>query len=255
METSSDVTKISAALTAAQAEFGPVAFDAVNPFFKSRYASLGSVIELARPILERHGLAVIQPVYGSNGEIGVETRIIHNSGEWISERVSLPIDTGGKSIAQAAGSTITYLRRYGLASMLGLYADEDTDANETRYVQPVATAPAKPAAPAAPPAAPQPVDPVVLALQKAGVIPSDAHQKHIDGFMALLPFEAGDPIEWKIQFGHMYRQARNSGKDTAGAVIEARGAWAAWAVENQDAVPSIAMPAWADKIIFGNTEE
>jgi len=35
----------------------------------------------------------------------------------------------GKSTAQVAGSVITYLRRYALAAILGIYADEDTDGN------------------------------------------------------------------------------------------------------------------------------
>ena len=39
----------------------PVAvFDATNPFLKSKYASLGAVIQASRPILAKHKLSLVQ---------------------------------------------------------------------------------------------------------------------------------------------------------------------------------------------------
>jgi hypothetical protein len=56
---------------------------------------------------------------------------MHTSGEWISSSISMPIgDEKGKSNAQVAGSIVTYLRRYSLASILGIYSDEDGDGNK-----------------------------------------------------------------------------------------------------------------------------
>ena len=53
---------------------------------------------------------------------------MHASGEWIESSMTLPIGDGkGISTAQSMGSIITYLRRYSLSSILGVYADEDTD--------------------------------------------------------------------------------------------------------------------------------
>lgn len=125
------ITKLAIALVKAQAEMPAAKFNATNPFFKSKYADLGSVIETARPVLAKHGLAILQPVVSSgNGRIGIRTLVIHESGEFISSDVYIPVlDEKGKSLVQSAGSIISYLRRYSLSSMLGIYADEDTDAN------------------------------------------------------------------------------------------------------------------------------
>lgn len=108
-----------------------IPFDATNPFLKNRYASLGSVIEHSRPILAKYGLSIIQPPINDGDRIGVESTLLHTSGEFITTRFTLPLgDEKGKSLAQVAGSVVTYLRRYSWASILGLYADEDTDGEE-----------------------------------------------------------------------------------------------------------------------------
>ncbi len=89
-------------------------------------------------MLKKHGLAVMQPIISrGNGSIGIRTILIHESGEYMSADVSLPItDEKGRSFAQSAGAVISYLRRYALASMLGIYADEDTDAQDDKEKQP-----------------------------------------------------------------------------------------------------------------------
>jgi len=107
----------------------PVAvFDATNPFLKSKYASLGAVIQASRPILAKHKLSLVQfPISDANG-IGVESVLAHESGEFVSERILIPLtEEKGKSRVQSAGSTLTYLRRYSWASILGMYSDEDSD--------------------------------------------------------------------------------------------------------------------------------
>ena len=149
-------TNLNAALSAAQAEFKAVAFDATNPFLKNRFASLGACIESTRPILAKHGLSVTQQPVGTGASIGVITTLRHSSGESASSEISLPLgDEKGKSQAQVAGSIITYLRRYSLSGVLGLYADEDNDGHSVQPepVKPLAAAP-KPAPVAAVKAAP-----------------------------------------------------------------------------------------------------
>lgn len=130
-DASPTIGKLATALVKAQGEMPSAKFNAQNPFLKNRYADLGSVIETARPVLKKHGLAILQPVISSgNGRIGIRTMIIHESGEFISSETFMPIiETKGQTLTQAAGSVISYLRRYTLSSMLGIYADEDTDAN------------------------------------------------------------------------------------------------------------------------------
>ena len=119
---------IAKALVAAQAEMPAVEMNATNPFLKNKYADLGAIIKTVRPVLAKHGLAFSQLAVGSGGEVGIKTMLIHESGEFLEDTITLPVsDAPGMSSAQVAGSIITYLRRYSLSAILGIYADEDTD--------------------------------------------------------------------------------------------------------------------------------
>ena len=131
MNKSESIQLLASALSKAQAEMPAIKFDSKNPFLKNDYASLGAIIAGARPVLAKHGLSVSQLTFGEDGVAGVETVLMHASGEWISQSISMPIgEEKGKSSAQVAGSIITYLRRYSLASILGIYSDEDGDGNK-----------------------------------------------------------------------------------------------------------------------------
>ncbi len=131
IEKSESIASLAKALAVAQGKFPAAKFDATNAFLKNKYASLGSIIEAAKPILAENGLSVSQLMIGGGDHIGVSTVLLHSSGEWIESTVVMPInDEKGKSAAQAAGSVVTYLRRYALASILGIYADDDTDGQQ-----------------------------------------------------------------------------------------------------------------------------
>lgn len=133
MNKSETIAKLAEALSRAQAEMPAAKFNSVNPFLKNKYADLGSIIDTAKPVLGKFGLAVTQLTFNDGDRVGVETVLTHASGEWISAQFSLPLtDEKGKSGAQVAGSIITYLRRYSLAAILGMYSDEDTDGNEVK---------------------------------------------------------------------------------------------------------------------------
>lgn len=148
MEKSDNINELAQALSTAQAQMKPASFNATNPFLKNKYADLGSVIETSKAALKDNGLAVSQLVGGEGGAISVTTILMHKSGQWISNAVSLPtLEERGKSAAQVAGSIITYLRRYSLASILGIYADEDNDGQEKTHGETKA-APAHSVAPA-----------------------------------------------------------------------------------------------------------
>ena len=130
MNHSETIGKLAEALSRAQAEMHAAKFNAVNPFLKNNYADLGSIIDTAKPTLGKYGLAVTQHPFNEGDRVGVETVLTHASGEWISSSLSLPLaEEKGKSGAQVAGSIITYLRRYTLSAVLGMYSDEDTDGN------------------------------------------------------------------------------------------------------------------------------
>jgi hypothetical protein len=135
MKSSDTLTKISPALVKAINAIEGVKKGADNPFFKSKYANLESVIEAAHDALSANGLAVMQgpgPMDGSC--ITLTTRLVHESGEWIETDFSLP---AGKMDPQAAGSAITYARRYSLMAMLCIPAvDDDGEASMPRSTKP-----------------------------------------------------------------------------------------------------------------------
>jgi len=116
------------AISAAQGEFSTVEKGKDNSFFKSKYAPLDAIIEMIRPILPKYGLAVMQFTdMPENGDgIIVETIITHQSGQYVSGRLLMPL---AKVDPQGAGSAITYGRRYALAAALNIVSDEDVDGN------------------------------------------------------------------------------------------------------------------------------
>jgi hypothetical protein len=122
MKHSESITNLAKALVAAQAELEPVKKDATNPHFKSKYASLDTLIETVRPILLKHGLVILQGGDELTDGITVETTLIHTSGEWVSAAYRLPLD---KATPQGAGSAISYGRRYGLSSLLAISTEDD----------------------------------------------------------------------------------------------------------------------------------
>jgi len=130
---SDSIAQLAKALSMAQGEMKPAKMDSFNPFLKNRYADLGSVIEAARPALTKNGLSFSQFVETSNGGVTVETLLMHASGEWLSTAITMPLgEEKGRSLVQNAGSIITYLRRYSLSAILGIYADEDIDGGEKK---------------------------------------------------------------------------------------------------------------------------
>ena len=163
MNASQSLVKLAPALVKAQGELKAAVFDSQNPFLKNKYASLGAVVDAVRPVFAKHDLAVSQLITGDGTMIAVETILLHSSGEFMGSTVSLHLgDVKGKSVAQEAGSIVTYLRRYALSAIAGVYADEDTDGNAPPVTAPKA-APAvqqpqrKPAPPVAKPV-PVPVE-------------------------------------------------------------------------------------------------
>lgn len=112
------------AILAFQSECPLITKDAVNPFFKSKYAPLDAIWKVIHPILKKHGLIVTQPVH----EGRVITAVIHaESGESISG--SFPMVAKDQT-PQSYGSAVSYARRYGLCSLLSLQTGEDDDGNE-----------------------------------------------------------------------------------------------------------------------------
>lgn len=94
------------------------------------FTPLPELIEHVKSTLSDAGLAVSQPpIVAEGGRIGASTIFIHVvTGQWVEfPPVTLP--TGNSP--QAAGSAISYARRYALASVLGVAShDDDAQAAE-----------------------------------------------------------------------------------------------------------------------------
>lgn len=114
------------ALVAAIGELQNVPKTAANPYFKSKYAPLDAIIEATRPVLNKHGLAVMQQPVFADGAAGVETTILHKAGHSTSSVLMLPLKDQSP---QGVGSAITYARRYSLAAVLGIASEDDDDGN------------------------------------------------------------------------------------------------------------------------------
>ena len=145
-EQSEHVNELYKALASAQAVLGRADKDGKNPHYRSRYATLTSVIEAVRPVFAEHGLSIMQHPHHNDGMVQLTTVIGHASGQWTRSVCSVPI--GKRNDSHALGSAISYLRRYALASVACLVQDDD-DGNQVSHVQRKSTpAPARAAAPA-----------------------------------------------------------------------------------------------------------
>lgn len=121
------IIKISTAYVAAQKEMSNAKKDSNNPFFKSKYADLNSIREAVIPVLNNHGIGVLQPTCSIDGRNYVKTILLHESGEYLESLTEILF--AKVNDAQAQGSGISYARRYGLQSMVCIGAEDD-DANK-----------------------------------------------------------------------------------------------------------------------------
>lgn len=126
MNSSNEIKEIALALSKVQSKLQPAKKDANNPFFKSTYADLNSVWDSCRELLSEFGLSVTQVNAPTENGVTVETVLMHTSGQWISGTMFLPVIEPNP---QKFGSAMTYARRYGLAAIIGIVADEDDDGN------------------------------------------------------------------------------------------------------------------------------
>jgi hypothetical protein len=135
MNKSESIAGLAAALAKAQGAMKGAVKDSANPFFKSKYADLASVVEAIRAAFSANGLSYIQTVEPSDkDEVRVETTLLHSSGEWISCGVlALPVS---KVDAQGYGSALTYARRYSLSAAAGVSTELDDDGNAASAAKP-----------------------------------------------------------------------------------------------------------------------
>lgn len=152
------IKSLAKSLVKAQSLIAGAIMDSTNPFFGSKYADLESVTTAIKQPLATNGLGYIQKVHRDGNFIGVETIIIHESGETLSNGIAwVPVT---KADAHGFGAGLTYARRYSLASCFGVIQTDD-DGNgaiaPTNTKSGPITAPKQPTKANTPPAKENPV--------------------------------------------------------------------------------------------------
>lgn len=138
MRTSEQLDQLATALAAAQAEMTnpektkTAKVASAKGQYTYKYADIGDGLNLLRPLLAKNGLSFIQPTVYEGDQIILKTRLMHASGQWIE--CDYPVCTIAGH--QQMGAALTYARRYALFSLVGIAAEEDTDANGAEDVPP-----------------------------------------------------------------------------------------------------------------------
>jgi len=115
-------------LAAVKSEVGRISKDSSNPFFKSKYFDINSLLMHVEPIIQKNGLLLLQPIQDNI----VKSIIYDTNGFSIESGINLT----GITDPQKLGSAITYFRRYTLQSLLSLQAEDD-DANLASKKEPI----------------------------------------------------------------------------------------------------------------------
>lgn len=119
-----------------QKEIGAIKKDSTNPFFKSKYFDINSLLEQVKPVLNNHGLVLLQGLsrIEYTGKASITTEIVDSiSGEKVTFNCPLPECAD----AQKYGSAITYFRRYALQSLLALEAEDDDGEGSKKPAEPI----------------------------------------------------------------------------------------------------------------------
>lgn len=140
---SEQLDQFALAMSKAQGKMKRAAKDSNNPFFKSKYADLSSVSDAIKEVFEENRIAIFQRTEDTPDRVTVCTKLVHESGQWIMSKNSMPAfitekaDKYDKSSnvmitrpmnCQEVGSVITYLRRFQLSALAGV-CPEDDDGN------------------------------------------------------------------------------------------------------------------------------
>ena len=120
---SESIKELATALSKVQGQIKPAIKDSANPNFKSTYADLEAGWDACREPLTKNGLAILQaPGNFFEGRMWLITRLMHSSGEWIEQEMSIPV---AKQDSHGCLGAITYMRRSCLASFVGIVQVDD----------------------------------------------------------------------------------------------------------------------------------
>jgi hypothetical protein len=128
------IGKLSKALVKLQGELPRAGKTADNPFFKSKYADLTSIMDVVQKPLHDNGFAIISTMDYDDlhpDSVLIYTTLLHESGEWLRGCIKMqPLLAGNRKAPtpQEVGSMITYGKRYGISAMLSLATEDDDGA-------------------------------------------------------------------------------------------------------------------------------
>jgi len=113
-----------------QSEIGSIGKDVTNPFYKSKYFDINSLIGQLQPLLKKYGLLLLQPIEDQK----VKSIIFEIDGDgYVESSINLPDIPD----PQKLGSAITYFRRYTLQSLLALQAEDDDGNKAITKIKPL----------------------------------------------------------------------------------------------------------------------
>jgi hypothetical protein len=156
IQSSPSIAELSKALISFHRRVPKIPKSCRNPFLKSRYADLSTILDIVQPVLNDCELVIQQH---PTSDFGLTTILSHSSGEWMSseyrmmpsESVIEKAKDGAPAVKgitpQSIGSVITYQRRYAIGAILSLNIDDDTDGHQPGDVDGVASGNIKPAVP------------------------------------------------------------------------------------------------------------
>jgi hypothetical protein len=120
---SEDTKEIATALAKAQGEYPRINCNRENPYFKSNFADLDSIMGYVRPILSRNGLSFTQQtIISPEGATILHSRVRHATGQWIESRTRI---IPPKNDQQSYSSTLTYMRRHSALALLNITVSSD----------------------------------------------------------------------------------------------------------------------------------
>ena len=129
---SAEVKELFTALSKAQGDMSTAGLNKENPYFKSRYADLKSIVDASRPALAKNGLSVIQQILVTHdGQSILNTILGHSSGEYITTRMRI---IPPKNDIQSMSSYTTYLKRLAYASIVGVVTGDEDDDGEVAMI-------------------------------------------------------------------------------------------------------------------------
>src|SRR6478609_4416012 len=100
-----------------------------------RYAPLSAGLDIVRKTLGKHELAVLQTTHvdRESATVLLTTTLAHGSGEWVA--ATWPVcRLADLSQPKLMGAALTYARRYGLFTLVGLAGEDDLDAPDVASI-------------------------------------------------------------------------------------------------------------------------